>query len=121
MTENDAVCHVNLVNEEKVAAVREEMLDEDSFTSLSDTFKAFGDRTRVKILYALSRNELCVCDLSCVLGMTVSAISHQLRVLRNMNLVKYRKEGKIAYYSLCDDHVVGLMDLAMTHLTERGT
>jgi ArsR family transcriptional regulator, lead/cadmium/zinc/bismuth-responsive transcriptional repressor len=119
MTDKDAICQISIVNEEKVASIREEMLDEDLFSSLSDTFKAFGDRTRVRILYALSRDELCVCDLSSVLDMSVSAISHQLRVLRNMNLVKYRKDGKMAYYSLCDDHVVDLIGLALIHVRER--
>ncbi len=118
MTDSDDLCQVSLVDEKKVAEVRKTMLDEEVFTSLSDTFKAFGDRTRVKILFALSGNELCVCDLSSVLDMTVSAISHQLRLLRNMNLVKYRKEGKMVYYSLCDDHVVELMNVALTHVKE---
>lgn len=118
MTEKDAVCQVSLVNEKKVAEVRDTLLDDDLFMSLSETFKALGDMTRVRILHALSTEELCVCDLSAVLDMTVSAISHQLRVLRNMNLVKYRKEGKMAYYSLCDEHVVELMELALIHVKE---
>jgi ArsR family transcriptional regulator, lead/cadmium/zinc/bismuth-responsive transcriptional repressor len=118
MIDNDAICQTTLVNKGKVVTVKEAMLDEELFSSLSKTFRAFGDRTRMKILYALSREELCVCDLSCVLDMTVSAISHQLRVLRNMNLVNYRKEGKMAYYSLCDDHVEELIEIALTHVRE---
>jgi len=118
MTDSDAICLISLINEEKVAEIKGEMLDDEVFSSLSDTFKALGDRTRVRILYALSRDELCVCDLSSVLDMSVSAISHQLRVLRNMNLVNYRKEGKMAYYSLCDDHVEKLIGLALAHVTE---
>lgn len=118
MTEHDGICQISQINEEKVASVKGSMLDDEVFSSLSDTFKAFGDRTRVRILFALSGNELCVCDLSAVLDMSVSAISHQLRVLRNMNLVKYRKDGKMAYYSLCDDHVTELIDLALAHVTE---
>ena len=118
MSDNDAICQLNLVDEKKVATVKQAMLEEELFSSLSKTFRAFGDRTRMKILYALSREELCVCDLSSVLDMSVSAISHQLRVLRNMNLVNYRKEGKMAYYSLCDDHVEELIQIALTHVTE---
>ncbi len=118
MIDNDALCQTNSANREKVAAVKEEMLGEELISSLSSTFKAFGDRTRMKILYALSREELCVCDLSSVLDMTVSAISHQLRVLRNMKLVNYRKEGKMAYYSLCDEHVEELIEIALTHVKE---
>jgi ArsR family transcriptional regulator, lead/cadmium/zinc/bismuth-responsive transcriptional repressor len=118
MTEKDAICQISLVNEKKVSEVRNALPDDEIFSALSDTFKAFGDMTRVRILYALSKSELCVCDLSVVLEMSVSAISHQLRVLRNMNLVRYRKDGKMAYYSLCDDHVLDLITLALIHVNE---
>lgn len=118
MIDNDAICQTSCVHQEKVDAVKEGMLDSELFSALAKTFRAFGDRTRMRILYALSKGELCVCDLSSVLDMTVSAVSHQLRVLRNMNLVNYRKEGKMAYYSLCDCHVEELIQIALTHVQE---
>ena len=118
MNEKDTVCQVSIINETKVGNVRDTLLGDDIFASLSDMFKAFGDRTRLRILYALSLEELCVCDLSAVLNMTVSAISHQLRVLRNMNLVTYRKDGKMVYYSLADKHVVDIIRVALAHVDE---
>jgi ArsR family transcriptional regulator len=118
MSGEEDVCQIRVINKEKVHAVKGEMLEEKVFIELSETFKALGDKTRLKILHALSKEELCVCDLSTVFGMTMSAISHQLRILRNMRLVKYRKEGRIVYYSLDDDHIVHLLQLAYAHLKE---
>ncbi len=112
------VCQVKVINEKKVDIVKDQMLDDDIFGNLSDTFKTLGDNTRVRILFALSKEELCVCDISAVLDMSISAVSHQLRVLRNMNLVKHKKEGKIVYYSLNDDHIVKLLKMAKEHVTE---
>jgi DNA-binding transcriptional ArsR family regulator len=112
------VCQVRIINEDKVSSVKNQMLEDDIFDNLSDTFKTLGDNTRVKILFALSKEELCVCDISTVLDMSISAVSHQLRVLRNMNLVKYKKEGKVVYYSLNDDHIVRLLKMAHEHVTE---
>lgn len=118
MNIKEDVCQPRIINEKKVHAVRKQMLDDGIFVSLSDTFKTLGDRTRVKILHALSNEELCVCDISAVLDMSMSAVSHQLRVLRNMKLVKYRKDGKIVYYSLDDEHIVQLLQMAYEHVTE---
>jgi DNA-binding transcriptional ArsR family regulator len=112
------VCQSKIINEKKVDAVRGQMLDDDVFSNLSETFKTLGDNTRVRILHALSKEELCVCDISAILDMSVSAVSHQLRVLRNMKLVKYRKDGKIVHYSLDDDHMVQLLKMAQEHVTE---
>jgi DNA-binding transcriptional ArsR family regulator len=112
------VCQIKIINEKKVNSVKDKMLDDSIFGNLSDTFKTLGDNTRVRILFALSKDELCVCDISAVLDMSISAVSHQLRVLRNMNLVKHRKEGKIVYYSLNDDHIVKLLKMAHDHVTE---
>jgi DNA-binding transcriptional ArsR family regulator len=112
------VCQVRIINEDKVSSVKDQMLENNIFENLSDTFKTLGDNTRVKILFALSKEELCVCDISAVLDMSISAVSHQLRVLRNMNLVKHKKEGKIVYYSLNDDHIVRLLKMAHEHVTE---
>ena len=118
MNDKEYVCQVNAINEKKVKAVRRQMLNDDVFTSLSEIFKTLGDKTRVKILYALSKKELCVCDISAVLDMGISAVSHQLRVLRNMKLVKYRKDGKMVYYSLDDEHIVYLIKMAFEHVME---
>ncbi|UCH89423.1 MAG: winged helix-turn-helix transcriptional regulator [Thermoplasmata archaeon] len=118
MTDKNNVCQVKLINEKKVKAVKKKMLSDSNFTNLSETFKTLGDNTRVKILYALSKDELCVCDISAVLDMSLSAVSHQLRILRNMKLVKHRKEGKIVYYALNDDHIVQLIKMGYKHVTE---
>ena len=118
MQQNGATCQINTINEKKVKAVKKKMLGEDTFGDLSETFKALGDSTRMKILYALSKDELCVCDISAVLDMSLSAVSHQLRVLRNMKLVKFRKDGKIVYYSLDDEHVVKLIQMGYEHVRE---
>ena len=102
--QND-VCEIKSVDKKKVLAVRKSMLTDVEANRLSETFNVLADPTRTKIIYALSREELCVCDIASLLGMSVSAVSHQLRTLRNMRLVKYRKEAKMVYYSLDDDHI----------------
>jgi len=86
---------------------------------LAETFKVLGDPTRIKIAFALSREELCVCDLASLLGVSPSAVSHSLRALRQLRLVRFRREGKIAYYSLDDDHLRQLLDLGFEHVEER--
>lgn len=93
-------------------------VDEEKVLTLSEIFKALGDPTRVRILHVLKEDELCVCHIASLLGMTVSAISHQLRVLRNLKIVKYRKSGKMVYYSLDDDHVKGLLRMGLEHIEE---
>ena len=85
---------------------------------LADFYKIFGDTTRVKLLYALDKSELCVNDLSELLGMSVSAVSHQLKTLRDSNLVKTKREGKVVYYSLADDHVKSILECGIEHLEE---
>jgi len=112
------VCEVAFVDEARVAAVRSRMKTDAVFSALAETFRVLGDRTRTKILFALGREELCVCDLSNLLGLSPSATSHQLRVLRNMRLVKYRKEGRMVYYSLDDDHIENLFAEALSHVEE---
>jgi ArsR family transcriptional regulator len=118
MNNKEDVCEIKTIDEKKVNTVKRQMLEEDIFTNLSDAFKTLGDKTRVKILHALSKEELCVCDISAILDMSLSAVSHQLRVLRNMKLVKYRKDGKTVYYSLDDAHIVQLLKMAYEHVTE---
>lgn len=105
--------HENIVIEAKSTMPKEEMLYD-----LAELFKVFGDTTRIKILYALFANEMCVCDIASLLNMTHSAISHQLRVLKQARLVKFRKEGKVVYYSLDDDHVSQIFDCGLHHIEE---
>ena len=88
------------------------------FYDLAELFKVFGDSTRIKLLYALFEAELCVCDISKLLGLTQSAVSHQLRVLKNSRLVKFRRDGKTVFYSLADDHVRKIIAQGMEHINE---
>ena len=112
------ICDVFCINKEAVDDVRAQMLDGHLVADTADIFKVLGDPTRVRLLYALAQRELCVCDLSAVLGMTQSAISHQLRVLRSARLVSYRKVGKIVYYALADAHVVQFIGVGVDHARE---
>ena len=104
------------LHEEAVAAVRKQMPDEDDLYDLAELYKVFGDSTRIKILYVLFAAELCVYDIAQLLGMTQSAVSHQLRILTNNKLVKFRREGKTVFYALDDDHVRSILKLGMEHL-----
>jgi DNA-binding transcriptional ArsR family regulator len=112
-------CEQHVLDAARVAEVRREMLPEAGFRELAAIFAAMGDPTRVKLLFALSRDELCVCDLAALLGITVSAVSHQLRLLRDLRVVKHRRAGRQVYYSLDDDHVVTLLQQGIDHLGER--
>ena len=112
-------CDSNIIHEEIVSKVRKKLKKEKNLYSLSELFKVFGDFTRVKILWALKEEEMCVCDIAALLSMTQSAISHQLRVLRNSNLVKSRKDGKVVYYSLDDGHVEQIFNQALIHVDEK--
>lgn len=110
----DETCHGT--EELDKAALKDKMLDEHLASNLSDIFKALGDPTRLKIIYALVQNELCVHDLSVVLEMAQSAVSHQLRYLRNLRIVKRRKKGKTVFYSLDDDHVEQIFVQTLQHI-----
>lgn len=90
----------------------------EELLAVSELYRVFGDGTRIRILYALLDTELCVCDIATLLDMTVSAISHQLRVLKQARLVKFRREGKTVFYSLADDHIHGILDLGIEHVRE---
>ena len=103
---------------ELVERVKAALPDEDLLCDLAELFKVFGDSTRIKILYVLFESEMCVCDLAQLLGMTQSAIAHQLRVLKNAKLISYRREGKTVFYSLSDDHVRTVLGEGMEHLCE---
>ena len=112
------VCVCESVHQDIVDAVSPQLLNTDEAIDLAALFKLFGDGTRVRILQALRVHELCVCDLACLLGMTKSAISHQLKALRLSNLVKFRREGQNVFYSLADEHVESILDLGLDHLRE---
>ena len=112
-------CDSNIIHEEIVSKVRKKLKKKKNLYSLSELFKVFGDFTRVKVLWALKEEEMCVCDIAALLSMTQSAISHQLRVLRNSNLVKSRKDGKVVYYSLDDGHVEQIFNQALIHVDEK--
>ncbi len=111
-------CKSVSVDEAKVAKVADKMLDRDAFYRLSEMFKALGDGTRIRILYALSAEELCPCELAFLLDMSMSAISHQLRTLRSLGFVRDRREGKNVYYTLYDEHVRELLDTTIEHMKE---
>src|SRR6185503_6464703 len=111
-----AVFHLDL---RKVSALRKAMLGIQSVAALAETFKVLGDVTRVRILDALSRSELCVCDLAQLIGLSESAVSHQLRLLRGMRLVRARRDGRMAFYTLDDQHIVRLFEQGMEHIEER--
>lgn len=112
------ICDCTGIHENLIATARQQMPEEETLYDLAELFKVFGDTTRVKILCALFETEMCVCDISFLLNMTQSAISHQLRVLKSAKLVKNRKEGKVVYYSLADDHVKRIFDQGLAHVTE---
>ena len=112
------VCEFLHVHEDVVARVRESMPGDGHLSEMAELFKVFGDETRIRILCLLFENELCVCDISRLLDMTQSAISHQLRVLKTSKLVKNRREGKTVFYSLADDHVKTIIGNGMEHVQE---
>lgn len=111
-------CEENIVHEQIVREVEKAIPDEDLLYDVAELFKIFGDSTRIRILSALLSRELCVCDICSLLNMTKSAVSHQLRILRQAKLVKNRRRGKEIYYSLDDDHVASIINLALEHAKE---
>ena len=112
------VCEVEIVDEKKVEAARDKIENIDQLQGMADIFKLLGEPTRLKIILALENSELCVCDLAASIDSTVSAVSHQLRLLRNARLVKYRKAGKLVYYSVEDDHIDKLIEQVKEHTEE---
>ena len=113
-------CDFIYVHEEVVNQVLEVMPTDEELQSLADFFRIFGDSTRIRILYALSQSELCVCDIASLLGMGQSAISHQLRILKQMRLVKFRREGKSVLYSLADGPIETILAQGMEHIGGSG-
>ncbi|MGL5512386.1 MAG: ArsR/SmtB family transcription factor [Sporomusa sp.] len=111
------ICEERCCHPQNVCLAKEVMLADESVRNLAEMFKVLGDPTRIRILHLLSKQELCVCDIAETLGMNQSAVSHQLRTLRSARLVKFRKEGKEAWYSLDDDHVIALMCQGLEHVS----
>ena len=116
---NEETCRERCFHPELVESVKKAMGGEEKLFELAELFKALGDSTRIRILSALCRSELCVCDLTSILDMNQSAVSHQLRVLRAGKIVRSRKEGKNVYYSLDDRHVAMLMEIGLEHVSEK--
>lgn len=111
-------CECTVIHQDKIDKVKSHMLEEDEIIDLAELFKVFGDSTRMKIICSLLQEELCVCDIANITNTTVSAISHQLRILKQAKLVKYRKVGKIVYYSLDDKHVEEIFEKGREHIEE---
>ena len=111
-------CDCDVIHDDVVNSVRAKMPEEEKLYDLAELFKVFGDSTRIRILWALDEAEMCVCDIAYLLNMTQSAISHQLRVLKQAKLVRNRKEGKVVYYSLDDEHVKMIFDQGLVHINE---
>ena len=116
--ENIAECEFKHIHQDIIETVRENMPEEDILVDLAELFKVLGDQTRIKIIFILFKEEMCVCDIAELVGMTQSAISHQLRVLKQARLVKFRKEGKSVFYSLDDDHITKIFDYGLHHIEE---
>lgn len=114
----EEVCEINMIHEEEVNSVRAIMPEDGLIYDLAEFFKVFADSTRMKIIYALMEKELCVCDIAAIVGTTQSAISHQLRILKQSKLVKYKKIGKVVYYSLDDEHISEIVKKGREHIEE---
>lgn len=118
-TVEDDVCEILYVDEPRVRRVEAQMPADETVEEVTEIFKTLGDPTRAKMIFALSQTELCVCDLAALVGLSVSAVSHQLRLLRSLRLVTYRKEGRLAYYSLDDHHTAQLLQDVLSHVQEQ--
>lgn len=114
----EVCCDCGAIHEDTIQHVQQHIVPENQRIDMTKLFKVFGDGTRLNILAALNCHQMCVCDLAVLLDMTKSAVSHQLKVLRDNNLVKFEKKGKHAYYSLADDHVKEILDVALEHINE---
>lgn len=111
-------CETREVHEELLKIVRDTLPDEEQLYDLAELFRVFGDSTRIRILFVLFEAEVCVCDLAAALNMTVSAVSHQLKILKQNKLIKSRRDGRSVFYSLADDHVRTIVSQGMEHITE---
>ena len=115
----ELICDCEVIHEDIVNEVKNRMPAVEDIYDLSDFFKVLGDSTRMKIIWALDESEMCVCDIAVLLNMTKSAISHQLRALRNADLVKFRRDGKEVFYSLKDKHIRDIYEIGMEHIREK--
>ncbi|MEL7562624.1 metalloregulator ArsR/SmtB family transcription factor [Dehalogenimonas sp. 4OHTPN] len=115
MAKAEDKCEIWAVDEEKVAKTKARLPSDETFMILAETFSALADSNRAKILHSLADQELCVCDVACVVGISESAISQHLRILRTLRLVKQRKEGRMMYYSLADEHIRQLLETCLDH------
>lgn len=119
MSINEFMCDCNIIHQDAVNKTLKKMPNQDLFDKLAEFFKIIGDPTRTKILFALDQNEMCVCDIANVLGMTKSSISHQLATLRSSGIVKSRREGKEVYYTLDDEHVKQVFEIGIEHIEHK--
>ena len=117
MSKDELIFDCEVIHSDIVEKVKKEMTNEEVLTKAAKFFKIFGDPTRMKIISALDINEMCVCDLAVLLNMTKSAISHQLRTLKEANLVKFRRDGKVVFYSLSDNHVKAIYEIGLEHIS----
>ena len=119
MSKNEFICDCNIIHQDVVDKTLSKMPKQELFNKLAEFFKIIGDTTRTKILFALDQNEMCVCDIANVLGMSKSSISHQLSMLRKSGIVKYRKEGKEVYYTLDDEHIKKVFEVGIEHIEHK--
>ncbi len=115
---DEFVCSENMPHGELIENILNDMPDEGMLCELAEFFRVFGDSTRIRILYALSKSEMCVCDIAELLNVSQSAVSHQLQILRSKRLVKYRREGKTVFYSLNDEHIFTIIGQGIDHIKE---
>ncbi|MGG7079274.1 ArsR/SmtB family transcription factor [Clostridium sardiniense] len=111
-------CNCNIIHQDRVDYAKGRLPEEETLYDLAELFKVFGDTTRIKIICALYESEMCVCDIAALLNMTQSAVSHQLRTLKNARLVKFRRQGKVVYYSLDDEHIMRIFNEGLNHVNE---
>ncbi len=118
MGKNELMCDCDVIHENLVEVAKSKLLDDEKLLQIADFYKALSDSTRIKIINLLEKSELCVCDISVILNMTKSAVSHQLKNLREMNLVKCKRKGKEIWYTLADNHVKQVFDISLEHILE---
>lgn len=119
MRKNDLVCDCKSIHEENVLIAKSKILDDSTLSKMTNFYKALADNTRTKIINLLEKSELCVCDICVILNMTKSAVSHQLKYLKQMNLIKCKRKGKEIWYTLADSHVSSIFDISLEHILEK--
>ena len=118
MGKSELICDCEIIHSDIVEHVKKEILNKETLLDIANFYKALSDSTRIKIINALDCHEMCVCDIAVLLNMTKSAVSHQLKYLKNMNIIKSRKQGKIVFYSLADEHVKEVFEISLEHVKE---